>query len=520
MEQCFCCLVQFNNSNHKKITCPFGCEFSACKECVRRYLIGNASKDPCCMNCKKAFDDKFLIEQLNKSFVNKEYKAHRTQYLLEGEISKLPETMNYVARLKKARELKEEEAQTNKMINELQEQLRNLKAHGYAIKNNIYRLENGSDVEDKEKKAFIMPCPRDDCRGFLSSAYKCELCKYYTCPKCIQVIGIDKNAPHECNEDLVKTAELIKKETKPCPACGERIQKIQGCDQMWCIKCHQAFSWKTGAIDNGPVHNPHYYELQRKGGFIARAPGDMICGGIPRWYPIVSEITKYICPDKKIRYAGGYHGGKANELTASYKNVIISGDLLEYFGNFHRRLTHIQHINVNPYREALRRNQDNRTERAIYMLNEITKEELARIVYTKDRNRKKMVELLHIYELIVDLGTDAFRKIDDELKKLVKSEETILHMGQKQPFNKRMEYYESWHESRNKTKQTFITNIVAIKDELEKIRHYCNYHFGIISQTYNCVVPQLYDDFIENTEKFTKKKLTSLEIYPDAEGGV
>ena len=87
-DQCFCCAQEYNNSTRKKITCPFGCEFSSCKECVRTFLLGSAS-DPKCMNCNKAFDDKFLADNLNKSFVNTDYKKHRKQFLLEGEISKL-----------------------------------------------------------------------------------------------------------------------------------------------------------------------------------------------------------------------------------------------------------------------------------------------------------------------------------------------------------------------------------------------------------------------------------------------
>ena len=40
-----------------------------------------------------------------------------------------------------------------------------------------------------ERKKFIMPCPADDCRGFLSTSYKCEVCKKFSCPKCLVVLG-------------------------------------------------------------------------------------------------------------------------------------------------------------------------------------------------------------------------------------------------------------------------------------------------------------------------------------------
>ena len=57
-DQCFCCAQEYNNSTRKKITCPFGCEFSSCKECVRTFLLGSAS-DPKCMNCNISTNQKY-----------------------------------------------------------------------------------------------------------------------------------------------------------------------------------------------------------------------------------------------------------------------------------------------------------------------------------------------------------------------------------------------------------------------------------------------------------------------------
>jgi hypothetical protein len=89
-----------------------------------------------------------------------------------------------------------------------------------------------------------------------------------------------KEEGHECKEDDVSTVRLIRKETKPCPKCSTRISKIDGCDQMWCVECKTAFSWKSGNIVNGAIHNPHYYEFLRKTqGFVPRA--DNPCGEIP-----------------------------------------------------------------------------------------------------------------------------------------------------------------------------------------------------------------------------------------------
>jgi hypothetical protein len=88
--------------------------------------------------------------------------------------------------------------------------------------------EDGA-AEKKEIRQFTQKCPVEDCRGFLSSAWKCGTCQTWVCPDCLVPKGKDKDAAHTCNEDAKATAALIKKETRPCPKCGMGISKIDGC---------------------------------------------------------------------------------------------------------------------------------------------------------------------------------------------------------------------------------------------------------------------------------------------------
>ena len=151
------------------------------------------------------------------------------------------------------------------------------------------------------KRHFVRACPIESCRGFLSTQWKCGLCETHTCPTC----HVPKDsAEHTCNPDDVATAELLAKDTRPCPKCGTGIFKIDGCDQMWCIECHSAFSWKTGRLETGNVHNPHFFEYQRRIGVNMRNAMDLPCGELPEHYHgVLYNLVGRVFPNEYQRYS-------------------------------------------------------------------------------------------------------------------------------------------------------------------------------------------------------------------------
>lgn len=178
----------------------------------------------------------------------------------------------------------------------------------YALNESIHRSELLYDGRAApaapERREFIMKCPDDGCRGFLSSAYKCGTCNKYACSKCLVVFGAEKDGAHECNKDTLESVKAIKSETRPCPKCGTRIFKVEGCDQMMCTMgdCNTAFSWNTGKIEVGRIHNPHYYEWLRRtgGGAAPREPGDIPCGGIPDYWSVFGRLSYTGLPNSVI----------------------------------------------------------------------------------------------------------------------------------------------------------------------------------------------------------------------------
>jgi len=141
------------------------------------------------------------------------------------------------------------------------------------LNENIYKYNRDLDYIDRltqekehiqatgkssKTKYNMKKCPAEECRGFLDINFVCGICKCNACPYCHEV----KTEEHKCNPDTVKTIDLMTKDTKSCPTCHTNINKIDGCDQMWCTLCHTAFSWTTGMIEN-KIHNPHYYQWMR-----------------------------------------------------------------------------------------------------------------------------------------------------------------------------------------------------------------------------------------------------------------
>ena len=137
MPDCPICCESYNNSVRTAISCNNSlCDYTACKTCIRQYLLGTTS-DPHCMSCKNGWDQRFVIEQLNKSYYNTTYKKHRVELLTERQISMMPATMEQANRRIQTRLLDDELKSIDLKRKELRNQINQLEHEKYNIQRSI-----------------------------------------------------------------------------------------------------------------------------------------------------------------------------------------------------------------------------------------------------------------------------------------------------------------------------------------------------------------------------------------------
>ena len=311
------------NERKSPVKCRY-CEFSCCTTCFDKYLLTTPG-DSKCMNCKAIYDTDTIYNLCSSR--KKTYTAYtefKLNQIIEREKSLFQETLVEIEneREQKKRDKYRQMGTTtvDKAYDHLQKfqmtvlemasidetiatdmlskvgmslkYIRNLRpAKLLEIRQNINNVIGGRTEEEKKeemkKNTFIKNCSMPNCKGTLNNRWNCRLCETSHCSKCGEkkvgptVEGEGKEEVkaggdvHVCDPNMVQSMEEIKKNSKPCPKCGVCIYKTEGCDQMFCIVCHTAFSWKTLEIETGRIHNPHYYEIMRKNGEIRREDGDV-----------------------------------------------------------------------------------------------------------------------------------------------------------------------------------------------------------------------------------------------------
>ncbi len=233
--------------------------------------------------------------------------------------------------------------------------VRYINATYYSVGNALYgegwlRADAGAPAPVRNQ--ILRGCPADGCRGFLSVGGICGICDAKICLGCHEIVGKKGEAVeqvsemeyqiterahggaaaaepatrmHRCDPATVETAKLLQKETRPCPKCKALIYKTDGCDQMWCTMCQTPFSWTTGKVEEGRVHNPHYYEwLRRTQGSVPREapqPGDVGFEAADCCRPETELVEPHFTPAMEAEDTSEIGEMARNFITAAHQRV-------------------------------------------------------------------------------------------------------------------------------------------------------------------------------------------------------
>jgi hypothetical protein len=488
---------QAYNTKYKNGECPICCskgliipcklcDKTACKECIRRYILDNEKEFPGCMYCSSVFTRETLIDMLGITFVKGLYEEHQEKVRINKQIVLLP-TFQPIAE----RQITIENANKEiKRLNELIQQQRII----------IYNTESN---KKKEEKKYIRPCSVETCNGFLNTNWKCGICEIITCKDCFIPI-INTDVEHVCEAGAKETATLLKKDTKCCPKCGTGIYKIEGCDQIFCTQCHTAFSWKTGQIETGRIHNPHYYQYLRTlagGNEIRREPGDIPheCACVGNVANVFSTHAAYIYTNtnyimlefstcmKKLFENDKIANVILDKITTVYNISNAFMDLVRYYYHisdiqrtFRRKITdmerQLQDMSVDYLRKKVNKEAFDNTVKMIHRKREIIDERILVVRTLCEVINDITVNLYNTYITNIYTTINNFNAV---YKKLAKNRYSLVEINNNMPQYKN--YLEMLAEYANPLKEEYVKK----QKEIKTIISYCLDEEAKINKSYS-----------------------------------
>jgi hypothetical protein len=399
---------------------------------------------------------KFLSSQFDRAFIDKELKHHRENMLIERERGLMVATQPYVENLI--------------LSEDILTRVRALETARSQLGNTIGRLLRerdtvlGRNMFGSDKRQFVQKCRNGDCKGFLSTQWRCGLCKHYSCSDCLEVLGLirrrgqgtgaqatagagagagaeaeaedeeedEEERPdetvqqHVCDPNTVATVSLLKRDTKPCPSCQTPIFRIEGCAQMWCTVCNSGFNWTTGRKETGIIHNPHYFEWQQN----RAARGDRNDAAVEEGHCCGDDANAltHQFVDLITRHMRSLSFSSSASAMHVYQDITSRNPNLMSDRRFRTICRWIMHINIIDLpRFHTNDAEDNLHIRVQYMRNRLPEEVFKRKLQQMDKQRAKRREYYSIISMATAAATDILRRFGYIMEKISNGELFVVN---------------------------------------------------------------------------------------------
>jgi len=474
--ECSICCEKFTSILRKEIVCC-ECNNHVCRKCVIVWLEERTNIT--CPCCNHTWSWKFAFENIDKAFFNK-YKEIQKNVLFKMEESLIPQTQEFVITVKeKYNNVKKEHSKLNSMIHKFSTMTGNeIKKDKYIKElnifenqtkreiiryfeqereqindrmNNLYDAYNTGILKEEDKSIvrevkIVCPCFQENCKGYIrENNYKCGICESQICNKCHAPTL--ENQEHVCNKDDINTIKFMKKDSTPCPTCATRIHKIEGCDQMYCLQCKTAFSYRTGKVEKGRIHNPHYYEELRK-----------IYGeNIPREADDVAMREQQELPDIDPYF-----------VISKIEDISLSFEFKKYFLFYTQKQEHYFHnvANIDNYKiDENIQFETNYEDRVDFLKNKITKEIFQRKIYKRYKDTKYKNE---IYNVILEYNLQLKEILTEFYKQIHILENHPVHRNYEELTMKSFVKFRNYMASYSKLSK----NILSKLDEVNNMYNY------------------------------------------------
>ncbi len=379
-EVCTTCCERFCQTR-KHVLCA-SCNQAVCTKCVRQYMTIKGAL--MCTVCNAMWNNDHVIDVMPKAFLHRDYKHLRQNVLFERELQLMPETQQVAKAELARRQIMHKVSLVKKEKKRLQD-LVAANIHEIALLEQEYTHYTSivtGDTVLTMNQSCNGKCQVEGCQGYLSipeldqTVLECGMCRTAVCKACMEVRTCD----HECQASSVKSVSCIRDECKPCPKCAVMVFRSEGCDQMWCTLCHTAFSWKSGKQDNGPIHNPHWYEWQ-----------------------VANAQAQVVAAENAVDYVN-------DPIVPSLFSIPFAYRYVSWVPCVHRLLMHLVMHTLPRFMTEYSR-ADNLDLRISFLLNEIDEVRMKRLLQQREKRREKETLIREIISSFVCMSSDLLRRL-------------------------------------------------------------------------------------------------------------